>query len=203
MRAPVRTSSLTTAHSASRPSVIACRGSAVRTTTSPCGRGRRPVSWLRVAPRIRSNSSGHPQSGSCTAEPWNQTIPLPWSRTKRSSACSVVVPKPSAGVVVVPSLVHDEDDVEPVEQLVADAAELLQHPHPEPAGRLQQRCQHPGVVPEAPELVVVLDGDPAGDQQDVELPRGFRHASAATDRMYSTDLVVSTAGKYSSPMGPS
>ena len=44
-----------------------------------------------------------------------------------------------------------------------------------------------GVVPEAPELVVVLDGDPAGGQQDVDL--AGRHASAATDRMYSTDFV--------------
>jgi hypothetical protein len=58
--------------------------------------------------------------------------------------------------VVVPALVHDQDDVEAVEQLVADAAELLQDAHPEPAGRLEQRGQQRRVEPEAAELVVVL-----------------------------------------------
>ena len=88
-----------------------------------------------------------------------------------------------------------------VEQLVADAAELLEHPHAKASGRLEQRREHGRVVPEAAELVVVLDGDPAGGQQDVDL--AGRHASAAMARIRSTDCAEGTAGKYSSPMGPS
>ena len=195
---------MTTAHSASRPAVIACRGSAVRTTTSPCGRGPQPglpaerraahpVELLGPPPvRLLHRRAVEPDDALALVahEPQQRLL------GRRPEALG-------DRVVVVAALVHDQDDVEPVEQLLADAAELLEHPHPEAAGGLQQRREHVRVVPEAPELVVVLDGDPAGGEQDVELPRGLRHASAATDRMYSTDFVVSTAGKYSSPIGPS
>jgi hypothetical protein len=102
--------------------------------------------------------------------------------------------------VVVPALVHDQDDVEAVEQLVADAAELLQDAHPEPAGRLEQRGQQRRVEPEAAELVVVLDADPTGRQEDVDLV--VAHASAAMALMRCTDCSDGTVGKYSSPIGP-
>jgi len=80
------------AHAASSPSVMACRGSAVRTTAPPCGRGRSSVSRLSVAPRMRSNPSGQTQSGSATDEPWNHTTPRPLSRTNGAAPAPSSVP---------------------------------------------------------------------------------------------------------------
>ena len=90
-------SSPVTVHVALMPSVIGCRGSTVFRSASPQGRGRRPVSYaLSFAPRMMLYSSGYPHESSCAADPWNHTMPLPSSCTKRRSAASVSAPNPTA-----------------------------------------------------------------------------------------------------------
>lgn len=71
-------------------------------------------------------------------------------------------------VVAVTTLEDDDDDVVPVDDVGAQPTGVFHDPHPEPAGVLEQRRQPLVVLAEAAELVVVLTGHVARQDEHVE-----------------------------------